>query len=180
VHKTFLYLTGQLSANPANADLIQVNNLRFPPKILTCIKKRRWLACEDDGVKTTVPLNAPDALFAATPETQLVAFVNKRLGREAKTMAAMIKIHCRDHHGATGSLCVKCQRLLDYANVRLERCRFGAKKPTCANCPVHCYQKTRREQVKMVMHYAGPRMLWEHPLMSLRHWLDGFKKAPAV
>ena len=28
-----------------------------------------------------------------------------------------------------------------------------------------------------MMRYAGPRMLWEHPIMSLRHWLDGFRKA---
>jgi hypothetical protein len=32
----------------------------------------------------------------------------------------------------------------------------------------------------MVMRHAGPRMLWKHPVMSLRHWVDGFRKAPAV
>jgi hypothetical protein len=25
-----------------------------------------------------------------------------------------------------------------------------------------------------VMRYAGPRMLWQHPILSLRHWLDGW------
>jgi hypothetical protein len=30
------------------------------------------------------------------------------------------------------------------------------------------------------MRYAGPRMLWQHPILSLRHRLDGFRKAPAV
>ena len=92
-------------------------------------------------------------------------------------MEAMIKIHCRDHHGSRHDALRGMQGLLDYANVRLERCRFGEEKPTCAKCPVHCYQRARREQVKVVMRYAGPRMLWEHPLMSLRHWLDGFRKA---
>jgi len=29
------------------------------------------------------------------------------------------------------------------------------------------------------MRYAGPRMLWEHPLLSLQHWFDGFRAAPA-
>ena len=47
-------------------------------------------------------------------------------------------------------------------------------------CPVHCYQKTRRDQVKAMMRHAGPRMLWEHPVISLRHWLDGFRKAPEI
>jgi hypothetical protein len=30
------------------------------------------------------------------------------------------------------------------------------------------------------MRYAGPRMLWEHPLLSLRHWLDGFRPVPSL
>ena len=150
------------------------------PKILTCIKKRRWLACEDDGMKTTVELITPDVFWATAPETKTAAFASKRLNREWKTMEAMIKIYCRDHHGATTILCTECQELLDYAGVRLERCQFGAEKPTCASCPVHCYQRTRREQVKAVMRYAGPRMVWKHPLLSLRHWMDSFRKAPVV
>jgi hypothetical protein len=62
----------------------------------------------------------------------------------------------------------------------LERCRFGLNKPACAKCPVHCYQRVRREQVRIIMRYAGPRMLWEQPLMGLRHWLDDFRKAPSI
>jgi hypothetical protein len=33
--------------------------------------------------------------------------------------------------------------------------------------------------MKTVMRYAGPRMLWRHPILSLRHWLDGFREAPS-
>ena len=95
-------------------------------------------------------------------------------------MTAMVRIYCRDQHHPAGGLCAGCQQFLDYANVRLERCRFGLEKPTCAKCPVHCYQRERREQVRVIMRYAGPRMLWEHPLMSLRHWLDSFRKAPST
>ena len=105
---------------------------------------------------------------------------NGRLNREWKTMEAMVRIYCRGRHGSVEGVCAECRQLLDYAAVRLERCRFGAEKPTCANCPVHCYQRARREQVRTVMRYAGPRMLWAHPLMSVRHWLDGFRKAPEL
>lgn len=136
--------------------------------------------CEDDDMKTIVQLTAPSAFLAATSESKNAVFANKRLNREWKSMETMIKIHCREHHGITTALCAECQGLLDYASLRLERCRFGVEKPTCANCPVHCYQRKRREQVKAVMRYSGSRMLWEHPIMSLRHWLDGFRKAPAV
>jgi hypothetical protein len=104
----------------------------------------------------------------------------KRLAREWETMIAMVRIYCRDHHHTDDALCAECAQFLSYANVRLERCRFGDEKPTCAKCPVHCYQRERREQVRVIMRYAGPRMMWEHPIMSVRHWLDGFRQAPAV
>ena len=107
-------------------------------------------------------------------------FVPKRLARERQTIAVMISCYCEGHHHADTTLCPECRQLLDYAAVRLERCQFGAKKPVCAKCPVHCYERFRREQVKTVMSYAGPRLLWQHPILSLRHWLDGFRKAPIV
>jgi hypothetical protein len=103
---------------------------------------------------------------------------DKRLAREGETMTAMVRCYCRDQHGAEVALCPECQGLLGYATVRLDRCRFGAAKPTCANCPVPCYQRDRREQMKAVMRHAGPRMLWRHPVLSFRHWLDGFRKVP--
>lgn len=103
-----------------------------------------------------------------------------RLAREWQTMVAMVRIYCRDHHHPGDDLCAACARFLAYANTRLERCRFGQEKPTCAKCPAHCYQRERREQVRMIMRYAGPRMAWEHPVMSVRHWLDGFRKAPEI
>ncbi|HWD20443.1 MAG TPA: nitrous oxide-stimulated promoter family protein [Verrucomicrobiae bacterium] len=103
-----------------------------------------------------------------------------RLAREWKTMAAMVHIYCRDLHQPSGALCPECSKFIDYAHARLERCRFGEEKPTCAKCPVHCYQRARRDEARAIMRYAGPRMLWEHPMLSLHHWLDGFREAPQV
>ena len=111
--------------------------------------------------------------------TEPVKFKN-RLAREWKTVSSMIHIYCHGLHGTNGKLCSECQQLSDYASLRLDRCRFGAEKPTCANCPVHCYQKTRREQIRTVMIYSGPRMLLKHPILSLFHWLDSYRKAPAL
>ena len=136
--------------------------------------------CETDDMKPTADLSVAAALAAAPPAIKTVAFLDRRLNREWQTMAAMVKIYCRDRHGATAALCANCAGLLAYASVRLDRCRFGAEKPTCAMCPVHCYQRDRREQVRVIMRCAGPRMLWEHPLMSLWHWLDSFRHAPAL
>jgi hypothetical protein len=119
---------------------------------------------------------APNGIVSRT----LLRTANSRLVREWKTMAAMVRCYCQDHHETTAGLCLECRGLLDYATLRLDRCRFGAGKPICAHCPVHCYQRNRRDQVKTVMRYAGPRMLGRHPILSLRHWLDGFRKAPPL
>ncbi len=112
------------------------------------------------------------------PERQTNPLSHPRLHRELQTMTAMIRCYCRGQHHSPGDLCADCTGLLNYATARLERCHFGAEKPTCANCPIHCYQRERREQIRQVMRYAGPRMLWRHPLLSLGHWLDGLAGAP--
>ena len=103
-----------------------------------------------------------------------------RLSRERQTMAAMLRLFCRDHHRKGAALCPECQGLLDYATLRLERCRFQEQKPTCAKCPVHCYRPDAREQVRQMMRYAGPRMVWRHPTLALRHWGDASRPVPAL
>jgi len=99
-----------------------------------------------------------------------------RIKRERETVCAMIRIHCQGRHHRADGLCEQCSGLQEYALLRLDRCIFGEGKPTCANCPVHCYKRSRREQIKAVMRFAGPRMLWRHPMLAMRHWLDGFHR----
>jgi hypothetical protein len=123
---------------------------------------------------------AEPAALRGNGEAEGRSFPGKRLEREWRTIAAMIGLYCRDHHAGGSALCPECQGLRDYAEARLERCRFGAEKPVCAKCPVHCYQPARREQVRAVMRYAGPRMVWRHPVLSLRHWVDGWRGAPGA
>lgn len=100
-----------------------------------------------------------------------------RLQRESRTMAAMVRIWCRDHHGTGAAApCAECRRFLDYAERRLEKCPYGEAKPTCARCPIHCYKPAQREQARVVMRYAGPRMTLRHPWLSLLHVLDGLRR----
>jgi predicted amidophosphoribosyltransferase len=95
--------------------------------------------------------------------------------RERRTLEAMVGIYCRGLHDTEDALCEDCRALLDYARERLRRCPFQAKKPTCANCPVHCYRSEMRQRVRAVMRYAGPRMLWRHPLLAVLHLVDGLR-----
>ena len=109
-----------------------------------------------------------------------MGLTHRRLQRERKTIEAMIVCYCHGVHGTRSGLCGECQDLLDYATQRLERCPFQESKPTCAQCPIHCYQPQRREQVKAMMRYAGPRMIWRHPVLALRHWLDAYRPVPPI
>jgi hypothetical protein len=100
--------------------------------------------------------------------------VPPNIATDAKTVRAMVHIYCHDLHGqARGRLCAGCAALAEYADYRLARCPFGATKTTCRECPIHCYRPAERAEMKRVMRHAGPRMLWRHPVLTVRHlWLE--------
>lgn len=99
---------------------------------------------------------------------------HRRMRRERRTLHVMVALWCRDRHGTSGELCQACQALDDYCMKRLDFCPFQEDKTTCVKCPVHCYAKKRREEIREVMRYAGPRMLLRHPYLAMRHLLDGW------
>lgn len=99
------------------------------------------------------------------------------LEREFLTMTKMVGIYCNDHHGNGTELCEDCARFLDYAEVRLDKCPYGEDKPTCSNCPIHCYKPEQRELARQIMRYAGPRMLLKHPILTISHYLDERRRA---
>jgi predicted amidophosphoribosyltransferase len=108
---------------------------------------------------------------------QGMARKKSRIEREKKTAEAMIKIYCSHHHKTKGTPCSECQALLEYAHARLDSCSFGGDKTTCAKCPVHCYKPEKREKVRVVMRYSGPRMIYHHPILAVLHIRDGFRKS---
>jgi hypothetical protein len=103
-----------------------------------------------------------------------------RIAREGKTIAAMIRMYCRDQHHTLNDLCPDCQDLLAYARERLARCPYQEGKTTCARCPIHCYKPDMRERIRAVMRYAGPTMMYRHPILALYHLIDGRRKKPTT
>lgn len=101
-----------------------------------------------------------------------------RIEREKETLKAMMRIYCRDKHHRNPELCEKCSSLLDYAYVKLDKCPFHRRKPQCSECSVHCYQPQKREEVREVMRYSGPRMLFSHPVLAALHIIDGYLHKP--
>ena len=86
---------------------------------------------------------------------------------EKLLVSEMIALYCRkNHHMAKGCLCPQCQALHDYALQRIERCPFMETKTFCSACKVHCYKPEMREQIRVVMRWSGPRMLFVHPVLA--------------
>lgn len=105
-----------------------------------------------------------------------VADSSRRVRREKRTVRAMLKMYCRRNHASKEGLCDDCVELLEYSDRRLDKCPLIEDKPTCAKCPIHCYEKNHRERMKAVMRYSGPRMLLRHPVLAVLHMSDGLKK----
>lgn len=99
-----------------------------------------------------------------------------RIKREKETIGYMVRIYCGTKHGTHVGLCPECTEFYKYAKMRLDKCPFRENKTTCGKCLIHCYRPDMREKVKKIMRYAGPRMLLHHPVLALRHAVDGFKK----
>jgi hypothetical protein len=116
--------------------------------------------------------------MGTSAEARLARLVTPRLARELKTIRAMLRIACHDRHGTADGLCAECEELADYAAKRLALCPYGADKPTCVNCRIHCYGPRQREQVRETMRYAGPRMMLRHPYLAVMHVVDGRRPAP--
>ncbi|WP_417344751.1 nitrous oxide-stimulated promoter family protein [Ferrimonas sp.] len=108
-------------------------------------------------------------------------FLTGRLAREYQTMAKMTRLYCRANcsdNEAQSDLCPECDELLAYAEKKLDRCPYGGEKPTCGNCPIHCYKPAERQQARVIMRYAGPRMILRHPLAAIQHIADSRRPVP--
>ncbi|MFP4418462.1 MAG: nitrous oxide-stimulated promoter family protein [Chitinispirillaceae bacterium] len=81
----------------------------------------------------------------------------------------MIRLYCHGKHRRRTIPCPDCCLLLDYAYEKLRRCRYGSCKPACRRCKTHCYAPDKRETIRAVMRYSGPRMILYHPILAVIH-----------
>lgn len=88
---------------------------------------------------------------------------------EKETVTDMIVLYCRKNHHSSKRMCPQCKALAEYACKRSDMCPFMETKTFCSNCTVHCYKPEMREEIKKVMRFSGPRMIFVHPYSALRH-----------
>ncbi|EPJ7086649.1 nitrous oxide-stimulated promoter family protein [Citrobacter amalonaticus] len=103
----------------------------------------------------------------------------KRIAREKLTIKKMIALYESQCPQASDEP-EHYEALFAYAQKRLDKCVFGEDKPACKQCPVHCYQPAKREEMKQIMRWAGPRMLWRHPILTVRHLIDDKRPVPEL
>lgn len=101
----------------------------------------------------------------------------KRISREKQTIQKMVSLYAKSHPETDSDY---YQKLIDYAYNRLDKCRYSEDKPACKQCPIHCYQPIKRETMKQIMRWAGPRMLIYHPILAIRHLIDDKKPVPPL
>lgn len=89
--------------------------------------------------------------------------------KEKELLTIMISIYEKDHQNLS--------ELKEYAFKRIDCCPRKEEKTFCSSCPIHCYQKKYRDQIKEVMKYSGKRMLFKHPLITIKHLINTIKYA---
>lgn len=106
-----------------------------------------------------------------------------RLNTEFKTITAMIDLYCLNHHQtntASFQRCDDCEQFRSYVKHRLDRCPYGENKPSCKQCPIHCYKPQQKRKSQTIMRYSGPKMLLKHPIMAIRHLVHDKKALPPL
>ena len=98
--------------------------------------------------------------------------------QEKRVVHLMIALYCRKKHGRR-TLCPDCAALDQYAAMRSDKCPFMETKTFCSNCAVHCYRPDMREKIRLVMRFSGPRMIFYHPILAIRHVAASKKEALA-
>lgn len=93
-----------------------------------------------------------------------------RISKEKEVIHKMISVYCKKKH-KNKELCSECQALQTYAFKRIELCRYKESKKFCNRCSTPCYAKKQKEQIRKVMRFSGPRMLFYHPITVIKHLL---------
>lgn len=94
-----------------------------------------------------------------------------KIEQEKYIVDQMILLYCKKNHKSK-TLCPACEELSTYCHKRLSLCPFKEKKTFCSNCPIHCYDRIHKDKIREVMRFSGPRMLFYHPVLAIKHLIE--------
>ncbi|MEC6814674.1 nitrous oxide-stimulated promoter family protein [Photobacterium toruni] len=106
-----------------------------------------------------------------------------QLNSEFRTITAMIDLYCLKNHQINHKnfqRCDSCEQFSVYVKQRLDRCPYGEQKPSCKQCPIHCYKPQQKIKSQTIMRYSGPKMLIKHPIMAIKHLIHDKRSIPVL
>lgn len=107
--------------------------------------------------------------------------------KDLHLLALFIDCWCREHHDPAArqvmdkdfilpdlarhgyQLCPECRELLTYAVARRRACPLDPK-PTCKECPIHCYKTEPRATIRNIMRFSGRHLILRGRLDLLWHY----------
>ena len=97
--------------------------------------------------------------------------IQKKREKEKDLVFLMIKIFCKSNHKNNNynNPCSECMELFDYSKNQIDNCKFMETKTFCSVCPSHCYKTDMREKIREVMIFSSKRMIFYHPILTLKH-----------
>ena len=97
---------------------------------------------------------------------------SKECQQEIDTIRAIVSLHCRKKHDHPPKLlCSECEDLLTYCEQKIQYCPWGDKRGQCVTCKSNCFHPDYIKRIKPMMRWAGPRLIFYHPIKLLRHYL---------
>ncbi|MFI3283959.1 MAG: nitrous oxide-stimulated promoter family protein [Erysipelotrichaceae bacterium] len=84
--------------------------------------------------------------------------------KEIDIVKLMIQLYIKKHPEEMNDLA-------EYATNKIQKCPCMETKTFCSKCTIHCYDEKHHLQIKKVMRYSGPRMIFYHPMLTLKHYL---------
>lgn len=94
----------------------------------------------------------------------------EKIEKEKEVIRLMIKLYCYKKLKLS-YIPKEYAELTEYAIRRLDMCKFGNAKSSCKKCPIHCYKKDKREEIREIMRWAGQRMIFFAPIAAIKHLL---------
>lgn len=91
-----------------------------------------------------------------------------KIEKEKRISFLMIDLYYKKHKNES----ISKEELKEYVELRLDKCPFQENKTFCSNCKIHCYKKDMKEQIKKVMRYSGPKMIFHHPILAIKHLIE--------
>ena len=89
--------------------------------------------------------------------------------KDLATLEAMGKIYCKAHHKGEpkdeAGLCQWCRTVVQDTFDRSQNCPNGHQE-NCQDCDIKCQRGESQANVKKLMAYSAPIMLFRHPLMA--------------